>query len=62
MKKYTLYYKDKSGNRIALYQYNDYNLAVSAFERAMELDNLCEEQGEEKEFHLICNIDETVLF
>lgn len=61
MKRFTLYYKTENGDRIALYSYDDYNIAVSAWRMSTEL-NAIPEKGNALEWHLIDNKEETVLF
>ena len=61
MKRYTLYYKDNNGNRISMYSYNSYQLAVKAWEKAVELTDLAEDAEDILSWHLMDNDKEKVL-
>lgn len=58
MKKFTIYYINKNGDRIALYHFDDYDEARFAFSALVEIN---EKFGGDVIWHLIYNIDETVL-
>lgn len=59
---FTLYYKDKNNNRIAIYTYSDYKIAVEAYKKAIQLAEFAEHTNGIISWHLINDNDETVLF
>lgn len=58
MKKFTIYYINKNGDRIALYHFDDYDKARFAFSALVEIN---EKFGGDVVYHMIINDTETVL-